>query len=78
MAQKEISVNTQWEFEAPDVRDNFIGLLPLTGTGDPNGVLQGDYLGQLYISDTAVPYICIALQDGETDSAWGLITLTGA
>lgn len=88
MAQKEISTNTDWVFEASDVKDNFADLqsqvtanktlaTPLTGTGDPNGTLQGDYLGQLYVSDTGVPYICTALQDGETDSVWGQITLTG-
>lgn len=77
MSMKEISVNSEWTFEAPDVKDNFATLLPQTGTGDPNGALQGDFLGQLYVSDTGVPYICTALQDGETDSVWGQITLVG-
>lgn len=75
---KEIAVNSEWVFEAPDVRDNFVTVLPKTGVGDPNGTVQGAFLGQLYVSTTGVPYICTALQDGETDSAWGELTLVGA
>jgi hypothetical protein len=76
MAVKEISVNTDWVYEAPDVKDNF-ATLGKTGSADPNGVVQGDYLGQTFVTTAGVPYICTALQDGETDSVWGQITLVG-
>lgn len=76
MSLKEISINTAWVYEAPDVRDNF-ATLGNTGADDPNGVVQGDYLGQTFVTTAGVPYICIALQDGETDSVWGQITLAG-
>ena len=77
MPIKEISINSEWVYEAPDVRDNF-ATLGKTGAANPNGVVQGDYLGQTFVTTAGVPYICTALKNGVTNSVWGQITLAGS
>lgn len=78
MAISEISINSEWLFEASDLKETLETMLPLTGKGDPNGVVDADFLGQLYVSDTGVPYICTAMAVGETPAVWGEIALVGA